>query len=243
MGRVLALLYGVVMYVLFLVTFLYAVGFVANLVVPKSIDSGPVGPLSSAVLVNVLLMGLFGVQHSVMARLSFKSWWTKIIPQSIERSTFVLFTVVVLNLMFWQWRPMPAAVWDLAGSAAGTALLALGALGWLLVLYSTFLIDHFDLFGMRQVVLYFRGVEYHHPQFTERSAYRFIRHPLLAGFVIAFWAAPTMSQGRLLFAGVTTAYMLVAIQLEERDLLSILGTDYHEYRRRTPMLLPLGRKK
>jgi protein-S-isoprenylcysteine O-methyltransferase Ste14 len=238
MERVLAFLYGLVTYGVFLLTFLYAIGFVTNLVVPKSIDTGVAGPVGQAVLVNVLLLGLFGLQHSVMARPAFKSWWTRIVPEPVERSTFVLATCVVLGVLFWQWRPILATVWDVDHSAARAVLAAIGGLGWGIVLYSTVLIDHFDLFGLRQVTLYLRNRPYKHHPFMERSLYRLIRHPLMTGFLVAFWFTPTMTVGRLLFAIATTLYVLVAIQLEERDLLRFLGEDYRRYRQRTPMILP-----
>jgi protein-S-isoprenylcysteine O-methyltransferase Ste14 len=238
MGRALAFLYGLVTYGLFLLTFLYAIGFVTNLAVPKSIDTGVEGPIGQAILINVLLLGLFGLQHSVMARPAFKTWWTRIVPKPIERSTFVLATCVVLGLMYWQWRPITVVVWQVDHSAARAVLAGIGALGWVIVLYSTMLIDHFDLFGMRQVMLYLRNRPYTHHPFMERSLYRLIRHPLMLGFLIAFWSTPIMTGGRLLFAIVTTLYVLFAIQIEERDLVRLLGEDYRLYRQRTPMILP-----
>lgn len=241
MARALAFLYGLVAYGLFLLTFLYAIGFVTGLVVPKSIDTGVEGPIGTAISVNVLLLGLFGIQHSVMARPAFKAWWTRIVPVAIERSTFVLATCIVMGLMFWQWRPIPSAVWDVDQPIARASLAAAGACGWGIVLYTTFLIDHFDLFGLRQVTLNLRKRPYVHPPFIAQSLYRLIRHPLMAGFLIAFWFTPTMSGGRLLFAAVTTLYVLAAIQLEERDLMRLLGDDYRRYRQRTPMLVPWPR--
>jgi protein-S-isoprenylcysteine O-methyltransferase Ste14 len=234
-----ALLYGVVSYLFFFVTFCYAIGFVEGRVVPKGIDDGAVVPTQRAVLVNVLLLGLFGVQHSIMARPRFKDWWCKFVPRPIERSTFVLLATAILALMMWQWRPLPNVVWHVSTPALRGLIYAISLGGWLLVLYATFVIDHFDLFGLRQVWLYYRGIEYRHPAFMERSVYKIVRHPLMAGFIVAFWTAPTMTQGRLLFAIVTTAYILVAIQIEERDLATILGDAYRDYRRRTPMLIPI----
>lgn len=229
--------YGLVAYVCFLATFLYAIGFVENRIVPKSIDSGDAGPLGTAILINVLLLGLFGVQHSIMARPAFKKWWTRFVPQPIERSTYVLATCIVLPLMMWQWRPIGGTIWQVE-QPWGLVLTGIALAGWLLVLYSTFVIDHFDLFGLRQVYLQLRGVEYTNSAFQVKTVYRFVRHPLMLGFMIAFWFTPHMTSGHLLFAIVTTAYVLVAIMLEERDLLAMLGPDYAEYRRRTPMLLP-----
>jgi len=243
MGRVIAFIYGVVAYAVFLVTFLYAIGFVENIVVPKSVDGVATSGGGAALIINVALLGLFGLQHSVMARPQFKKWWTTVVPPAVERSTFVLLASLLLALMMWQWRPMPSNVWHIEQPAVRAALIALSYGGWLLVLYGTFVIDHFDLFGLRQVYLHLRGIPYTHPPFVERSIYKLIRHPLMLGFIIAFWAAPTMTLGHLLFAAVATGYILVGIQLEERDLLGILGNDYRLYRQRTPMLLPFVGKR
>jgi protein-S-isoprenylcysteine O-methyltransferase Ste14 len=244
MGRMLAFLYGVVSYLVFLATFLYAVGFVGNVAVPKTIDRGGAeSPFATALLVNAALLGLFAVQHSAMARPGFKKWWTKFVPKQVERSTYVLLSSLALVLLFWQWRPMTGVVWGVENAAGRAALWALFAAGWLLVLLSTFIINHFDLFGLRQVALYQRGSEYTPVEFKISGFYKFIRHPLLLGFVIAFWATPVMTVGHLLFAVATTAYMLVAIQLEERDLASFHGEEYAAYKRQVPMLIPLpGRK-
>lgn len=243
MARVLTLGYGIVAYVIFFVTFLYAIGFVGNLVVSKSIDHGPESATGPALLVNVILLGLFAVQHSVMARQGFKKWWTRLVPQAVERSTFVLISSLLLLLLFWQWRPLPAVVWE-ADSSLGIAILwILFASGWALVLISTFLTGHFDLFGLRQVYLFAAGKPYQPPPFKMSWFYRYVRHPLLLGFIVAFWATPHMSAGHLLFAAATTGYMLIAIQLEERDLLAFHGRDYEEYRRQVSMLLPLRRRK
>jgi len=238
MGRFAGLLYGLVSYVIFFVTFLYSIGFVTDLVVPKTIDSGAVVPLSEAIIVNLVLMSVFAVQHSVMARQAFKQWWTKFVPVSVERTTYVLFASLALILLFWQWRPMPAIVWSIANPQIAMAVLALSFVGWFIVLLSTFLISHFELFGLHQVVSNFTGREMPAPRFRTPLFYRFVRHPIYLGFVIAFWAAPVMSVGRLLFAAVTTAYMLVAITLEERDLITVFGDEYRNYRGRVPMILP-----
>lgn len=245
MARIMVLLYGIVAYVLFLGTFLYAIGFVGNWFVPKSIDSGEAGPAGMALLVNGALLGLFAVQHSVMARPGFKAWLTRFIPRSMERSTYVLVSSLCLVLLFWLWRPMPTVIWDVQNSVAEGALVGLSLLGWAIVLYGSFLIDHFDLFGLRQVVLYARGREYTSPHFIERSLYRVVRHPLMLGFIVAFWFTPTMTTGHLLFAILTTGYILVGIQLEERDLVRAHGDEYPKYRRRVPALVPLirGRRK
>lgn len=238
MGRFAGLLYGLVSYVIFFVTFLYSIGFVTDLVVPKTVDSGAVVPLSEAIIVNLVLMSVFAVQHSVMARQGFKQWWTKFVPVSVERTTYVLFASLALILLFWQWRPMPAIVWSIANPQIAMAVMALSFVGWFIVLLSTFLISHFELFGLHQVVSNFTGREMPAPRFRTPLFYRFVRHPIYLGFVIAFWAAPVMSVGHLLFAAVTTAYMLVAITLEERDLVTVFGDEYRNYRGRVPMLLP-----
>lgn len=238
----LALLYGVVSYVLFLASFLYAIGFMANVWVPKGINDGLAGGAGTAVLVNLLLLSLFAVQHSVMARPWFKKRWTKVIGRSIERSTFVLLTNLILFLIFWKWQPLTGDVWNVQNETGRLVIWGVFAIGWLIVLVSTFLINHFDLFGLRQVWLRFRNQEYTRLKFTEWSLYKYVRHPILLGFIVAFWATPHMTWGHLLFAAVTTAYMLVAIQLEERDLISEHGDRYREYRKRVSMILPLGNK-
>jgi protein-S-isoprenylcysteine O-methyltransferase Ste14 len=236
--QLLAVVYGTVCYLIFLATFLYAIGFIGNLVVPKTIDSGPQVPLTEALIVDLLLLGLFAVQHSVMARPGFKRWWTRLIPVPVERSTYVLVSSLLLMLLFWQWRPVPGAVWELQQPMTVIVLWGLFGTGWFVVLISTFLIDHFDLFGLRQVVLYATGTPYSPPPFRVTALYRVVRHPIMLGFIIAFWATPVMTWGHFLFALMTTAYIVVAVHLEERDLKVAHGRAYEEYQRRVSMLVP-----
>ena len=238
MKRYLIIGYGAVAYLLFLAAFLYLVGFVGNLFVPRTVDHGLPAPIGQAVLVNVLLVGAFGVQHSVMARPAFKNWWTRLVPSSIERSTYVVLSSAVLVLLYWQWRTMPAVIWDVRQPAGRLAVWAIFWLGWAIALASTFMVSHFDLFGLRQVYLAWRGKPYTHLAFRIRWFYKLVRHPLMAGFLIAFWAAPTMTSGHLLFSIAMTGYILIAVQLEERNLVAALGDQYRDYRREVPMLLP-----
>ena len=238
MGRLISFLYGLASYAIFFVTFLYAIGFVCGLVVPKTIDTGAVVPTAEALIVNLLLMSVFAIQHSVMARKQFKQWWTQFVPAPIERSTYVLFTSLALILLFWQWRPMPTPVWQIGDASVAMAVTALSLVGWLVVLTSTFLINHFELFGLQQVVNNLAGRSAAAPRFRTPLYYKFVRHPIYLGFIIAFWAAPTMTVGRLLFAAVTTAYIFVGIFLEERDLVDLFGDEYRRYRERVSMLVP-----
>ncbi len=243
MKKNLILAYGIVCYAIFFGTFLYAIGFLGNFIVSKSIDSGEAGTTTQAIIINVILLSLFALPHSIMARPRFKKAWTKIVPEPMERSTFVLQASLLLILLFWQWRPMTAVYWDVAGQPVAYIFWAFFATGWALVLLSSFLIDHFDLFGLRQVWLHRQGKEYEHKPFTTSSLYKYTRHPLYLGWFLAFWATPSMTMGHLLFAVVTTAYILVAIRLEERDLVERFGEDYVEYKKTTPMVLPFAKQK
>ena len=242
MSKLLAFLFGLFSYLVFFGTFLYAIGFVGNAIVPKSIDSGTAEPLVSSLVINLVLLTIFALQHSVMARPGFKKAWTRIVPKVIERSVYVLFASSALILLFWQWRPMTAVIWNAENTIARGVLLAIFILGWLIVLLSTFMINHFDLFGLRQVYYHSRGIEPPEMGFTTRAFYNVVRHPIMLGFIIAFWATPTMTVGHLLFAAVTTAYILVAIQLEERDLVNHHGETYETYRRQVGMLVPVPKK-
>jgi len=243
MGGIFAVLYGICAYVIFLVTFAYAIAFAGNIVVPKTIDSGTPGPLIEALIVNVALLGVFAVQHSVMARQGFKRWWTRIVPKSVERSTFVVFATAAVALLLWQWRPMPDVIWSVQDPIAVAAIHGVFWLGWVILLVSTFLLNHFELFGLRQVAARLMGWKLPEPQFRTPFLYKRVRHPLYLGFILGFWAAPTMTVGHLLFAAATTGYILIGIFFEERDLVNMFGDQYRRYRQQVSMLIPLpGRR-
>ncbi len=241
MNRNLALAYGTFCYLTFLGVFLYSIGFVGNLFVPKTVDSGVAGPVGTAIVIDLLLLTLFALQHSVMARPTFKRGWTRFVPEPVERATYVLLTCVALGLLFWGWQPIEGVVWSASGVFGG-ALTALYFAGWGLVLYATTLIDHFDLFGMQQVVRYWRDRDTAAPHFVTPSLYKYIRHPLYVGWFTVFWATPTMSYGHLLLAVVTTAYILVAVRIEERDLEDVFGKTYQDYRESTPAFVPTAKR-
>jgi protein-S-isoprenylcysteine O-methyltransferase Ste14 len=237
-ARLLTFLFGLVSYAIFFVTFLYAIGFVTGLVVPKTIDTGTVVPITEAIIIDLLLMSVFAIQHSVMARKQFKQWWTQVVPKSLERSTYVLFSSLALILLFWQWRPIPAIIWRIENPQIALAMTGLSLTGWLIVLTSTFLINHFELFGVHQVSANLTGHQMPPPRFRTPLFYKLVRHPIYLGFIIAFWAAAAMSAGHLLFAAVTTAYIFIGVLLEERDLVDLFGDEYRRYKTRVPMLVP-----
>jgi len=238
MKRSLIFGYGALCYAVFFASFLYAIGFVGNLVVPRSVDHGIAAPIGEAVLINLVLLGLFAVQHSVMARPGFKRVWTRLVPASIERSTYVLLSSLLLFLLFWQWRTMPEVIWHVTSPAGRVSLQVLFWAGWAIVLTSTFMINHFDLFGLRQVYLAARNRPYTDVPFRTTLLYRVVRHPIMVGFIVAFWATPTMTAGHLFFALVTTVYIVVGVQFEEHDLVDAVGEPYERYRDQVPMLVP-----
>lgn len=242
MGKLTSFLYGLVAYALCVVTLLYAIGFVTGFGVPKTIDTGTEAPLFTAIVINLVLMTIFAVQHSVMARPQFKAWWTRIVPEPVERSTYVLFASLALVLLFWQWRPIPAVVWEVSNPQAAMALTILEFFGWAVLFLSTFMINHFELFGLHQVTNNLADKPMPKMSFRTPFFYNFVRHPIYLGLIIAFWSTPTMTAGHLLFAAVTTAYIFVGIALEENDLVAVFGDDYRRYRQKVAMIVPfLGR--
>ena len=242
MGKLVAFLYGIVAYLAFAVVIVYAIGFVTGLMVPKTIDSGPAGPLMESIVINLVLLTIFALQHSVMARPQFKKWWTTIVPKSVERSTYVLLASLALALVFWQWRPLPGVVWEAKDPTIAASLLYLGLFGWVLVFISTFMINHFELFGLHQVANNLTGNSMPPMKFKTPMLYNVVRHPIYLGFIIFVWATPTMTAGHLLFAAVVTAYIFVGIALEEHDLIEVFGDEYRRYRRRVAMIVPfIGR--
>ncbi len=244
MSKAAAFVYGLLAYVMFLGAILYSIGFVANwMALPKTIDSGAPGPVMPSIAIDLTLLGVFAIQHSVMARRGFKAWWTRYVPAAVERSTYVLFSNLALILLLWKWQPLPGVVWRVENPATAAALVALSLLGWGMVFLSTFLINHFDLFGLKQVFDNLRQMQIEDPQFRTPLLYKFVRHPLYLGFIIAFWAAPVMTAGHLLFAIATTGYILGAIVLEERDMVAMFGQTYVNYQRRVSMIVPMPPRK
>ncbi len=245
MGRSIAFIYGVVTYVIFLATFLYSIGFVGNILVPKSIDSGTAGPVGVAIVTNLVLLSIFALQHSIMARPAFKKIWTHVIPKPAERCTYVLMTCIAQILIFLFWQPMPTILWDASNLWIATALIVLFWFGWFVVLTSTFMIDHFDLFGLKQIYANLKKRQVTQSNFVKTGYYRLVRHPIMTGFLIAFWAAPTMTTGHLLFALATTGYIIIAVlHLEEKDLIANIGDEYLTYRREVPAFFPgFGRRR
>lgn len=244
MGRAVAFIYGVLAYIVFFLTFLYSVGFIGGFLVPKHINSGDEGQLTISLVINLILLSVFALQHSIMARPKFKEIWTRIIPKSIERSTYVWLSSFALILIFMFWMPMQGIIWDVSGTIFGSALQIIFWIGWLIVLTSTFMIDHFDLFGLRQIYLNLKQREYSHTGFKKVLFYKMVRHPIMSGFLIAFWATPVMTVGHLLFAVVTTIYIYIAVKyLEEKDLVDSIGADYIDYQKEVGMLIPgVGKK-
>ena len=242
MGKIISFLYGVISHVLFLLVFMYMVAFLGNFIVPKSIDSGAVGAFGLALIVNILLLALFTIPHTIMARPGFKQWWTTIVPNHIERSTYVMISNLLMILLMWQWQPMVGVVWSVENPVGALILWSLFGIGWVSIVISSFMINHFDLFGTRQVYLHLLNREYSPLEFKTRGFYNYVRHPLMVGWIVAFWSTPDMTVGHLVFAIGTTVYILIAIQIEERDLVKFHGEAYESYRRRVSMIVPFKKK-
>jgi protein-S-isoprenylcysteine O-methyltransferase Ste14 len=242
MGSI-ALVWGSVVYAFFLATFLYTIGFVEDIPGIKTIDTGPTGSLAAVLTIDLLLLSIFAIQHSVMARRGFKQWWTRYVPLHLERTTYVLAATLAVALLLWQWRPLPSSVWAVTAPTWRLLLWSLSALGWIILLISTFLINHFELFGLKQVFEHWRGTKDDSLPFKTPGFYQYVRHPLYLGFVLAFWATPMMTQGHLLFAIATTGYIFVGIFFEERDLVARFGEEYRRYQQRVPMILPFVHSK
>lgn len=242
MGKIISFLYGVISHVLFLLVFMYMVAFLGNFIVPKSIDSGAVGAFGLALIVNILLLALFTIPHTIMARPGFKQWWTTIVPKHIERSTYVMISNLLMILLMWQWQPMVGVVWSVENPVGAFILWSLFGIGWVSIVIASFMINHFDLFGTRQVYLHLLNREYSPLEFKTRGFYNYVRHPLMVGWIVAFWSTPDMTVGHLVFAIGTTVYILIAIQIEERDLVKFHGEAYESYRRRVSMIVPFKKK-
>lgn len=243
MNKAVSFLYAIACYLVFFCSFLYLIGFVGNLIVPKSLDSGVESGPAQSLIINAVLLSIFAVQHTIMARPTFKRWWTKVVPVQVERSTYVLAASLLLLMLCWLWRPMPGVIWNIESPVGKVVLFGLFWLGWGILLFSSFIINHFDLFGLRQVWLHIGNKEYHYVEFQTKSFYRYIRHPIMLGFIIAFWATPSMTAGHLLFASAMTAYILIGVQFEEHDLIQHLGKDYEDYQHQVPMFIPSMKKR
>lgn len=243
MKKSIILLYGILAYCVFLVAFMYAIGFIGNIIVPKSIDSGTETTLFSSILINVVLLSVFALQHSIMARPAFKKWFTTIISPAMERSTYILLSSLALMLIYWQWQPITITVWETNSKIAIDILTGIFFLGWLIVLLSTFMINHFELFGLAQIIDNLKNKQTPNPKFQTNYLYKIVRHPIMLGFIIAFWATPTMTVGHLLFTLVTTLYILIAVKyLEEKDLRKYIGEEYEIYQKEVPMVVPFTKK-
>jgi len=243
MKKFIAFIYGILAYLIFLISFLYAIGFVGSFIVPKAINSGTETPFLQALIINLLLLGAFAIQHSVMARPAFKKWITKIISPAVERSTYVLLSSLALLLLYWKWQPMTAIIWEANNEIISAIVIGIFFLGWLIVFLSTFMINHFELFGLKQIFDNLKNKQPQSPKFQTNFFYKIVRHPIMLGFLIAFWATPLMTVGHLVFAIMTTLYILIAVKyLEEKDLKEAIGKEYEEYQKEVPMIIPFTKK-